>query len=182
MDNMNTCAQIAYHNNSLLSILNQREKQKDIFGIDVDELLTEMKFKVLFSTNQVRQNLKDYILKIYRSIIDENNAVEKAKKKKENLTASVAGLFNSFNNNDEGGGDENEEIYRTFIKIQKTKKVLEMTVQKEVSTSQCLVLFKEVSSYQQLKKTQTKEKFTQVLINSTAHNLFTPINGILGIT
>ena len=73
MDNMNTCAQIAYHNNSLLSILNQREKQKDIFGIDVDELLTEMKFKVLFSTNQVRQNLKDYILKIYRSIIDENN-------------------------------------------------------------------------------------------------------------
>ena len=110
--------------------------------------------------------------------------MEKAKKKKENLTASVAGLFNSFNNNDEGGGDgdENEEIYRTFIKIQKTKKVLEMTVQKEVSTSQCLVLFKEVSSYQQLKKTQTKEKFTQVLINSTAHNLFTPINGILGIT
>ena len=76
----------------------------------------------------MRQNLKDYILKIYRSIIDENNAVEKAKKKKENLTASVAGLFNSFNNNDEGGGDENEEIYRTFIKIQKTKKVLEMTV------------------------------------------------------
>ena len=129
----------------------------------------------------MRQNLKDYILKIYRSIIDENNAVEKAKKKKENLTASVAGLFNSFNN-EEGGGDENEEIYRTFINIQKTKKVLEMTVQKEVSTSQCLVLFKEVSSYQQLKKTQTKEKFTQVLINSTAHNLFTPINGILGIT
>jgi hypothetical protein len=160
MDNANTCAQIAYHNNSLLSILNQREKQKDIFGIDVDELLTEMKFKVLFSTNQVRQNLKDYILKIYRSIIDENNALDKAKKRKENLTASVAGLFNSFNNNDDGGGDDTEEIYRTYIKIQKTKKVLEMTVQKEVSTSQCLVLFKEVSSYQQLKKTQTKEKFT----------------------
>ena len=157
---MNTCAQIAYHNNSLLSILNQREKQKDIFGIDADELLTEMKFKVLFSTNQVRQNLKDYILKIYRSIIDENNAQDKAKKRKENLTASVAGLFNSFNNNDEGGGEDTEEIYRTYIKIQKTKKVLEMTVQKEVSTSQCLVLFKEVSSYQQLKKTQTKEKFT----------------------
>ena len=70
MDNANTSAQITYNNNSLLSILNQREKQKDIFGIDVDELLTEMKFKVLFSTNQVRQNLKDYILKIYRSILD----------------------------------------------------------------------------------------------------------------
>lgn len=57
-----------------------------------------------------------------------------------------------------------------------------MTVQKEMSTGQCLVLFKEVSSYQQMKKTQTREKFTQVLINSTAHNLFTPINGILGLT
>ena len=190
MENSNTCAKITYHNNSLLSILNQRgEKRKDIFfGIDVDELLIEMKFKVLFSTNQVRQNLMDYILKIYRSIIDENDALDLANKKKkrmENLTASVAELFNSFDNNNEdgaGGGDEKKEIFRTYIKIQKTKKVLEMTVQKEVSTSQCLVLFKEVSSYQQLKKTQTKEKFTQVLINSTAHNLFTPINGILGIT
>ncbi len=105
MDNANTSAQITYNNNSLLSILNQREKQKDIFGIDVDELLTEMKFKVLFSTNQVRQNLKDYILKIYRSIIDENNALDKAKMKKENLTTSVSGLFNSFNNNEDGGGD-----------------------------------------------------------------------------
>ena len=143
MENANTCAKITYHNNSLLSILNQRgEKRKDIFfGIDVDELLIEMKFKVLFSTNQVRQNLMDYILKIYRSIIDENDAldlVNKKKKRKEILTASVAELFNSFDNNNEdgaGGGDEKKEIFRTYIKIQKTKKVLEMTVQKEVSTS-----------------------------------------------
>jgi hypothetical protein len=51
----------------------REDKQKEnnmIFGVDVDELLTEMKFKVLFSTNQVRQNLKDYIIKIYKSIID----------------------------------------------------------------------------------------------------------------
>jgi len=46
-----TYAKISYSNNSLLMILNQREKKKDIFGIDVDELLTEIKFKVLFSTN-----------------------------------------------------------------------------------------------------------------------------------
>ena len=61
----------------MLSILNQQQHREDkqkennmIFGVDVDELLTEMKFKVLFSTNQVRQNLKDYIIKIYKSIID----------------------------------------------------------------------------------------------------------------
>lgn len=131
-----------------------------------------MKFKVLFSTNQVRQNLKDYILRIYRSIADG----KRIEKPTNNLSASVAGLFNSINED-----NSDSEIFRTYIKLQKNKKVLEMTVQKEVSTSQCLVLFKEVSSYQQLKKTQTKEKFTQVLINSTAHNLFTPINGILNL-
>ncbi len=49
-----TSAQITYSNSSLLSILIEKERKKEIFGIDVDELLTEMKFKVLFSTNQVR--------------------------------------------------------------------------------------------------------------------------------
>ena len=39
---------------------------------DIDEILTETRFKVLFSTNQDRQNLKDYILKIYKSISDES--------------------------------------------------------------------------------------------------------------
>ena len=39
-----------------------------------------------------------------------------------------------------------------------------------------------MSSYQKLQKNKTKEKYTNVLINSTAHNLFTPINGILGLT
>ena len=33
-----------------------------------------------------------------------------------------------------------------------------------------------------MQKSKTKEKCTNVLINSTAHNLFTPINGILGLT
>ena len=37
---------------------------------DVEEMLTEARFKVLFSTIQARQNLKDYILKIYKSIIE----------------------------------------------------------------------------------------------------------------
>jgi hypothetical protein len=133
-----TSAKITYSNNSLLTILNQRDKKKDIFGIDVDDLLSEMKFKVLFSTSQVRQNLKDYILRIYRSIADG----KRIEKPTNNLTASVAGLFNSVNED-----NTDSEIFRTYIKLQKTKKVLEMTVQKEISTSQCLVLFKEVSSY-----------------------------------
>lgn len=36
----------------------------------VEEMLTEARFKVLFSTTQERQNLKDYILKIYKTIVE----------------------------------------------------------------------------------------------------------------
>jgi hypothetical protein len=48
---------------------------------DVEEMLTEAKFKVLFSTNQERQNLKDYILKIYKSILEGSSSkMDKATK------------------------------------------------------------------------------------------------------
>lgn len=84
-----------------------------------------MKFKVLFSTNQVRQNLKDYILRIYRSIAD-GTRLENVNK----LTSSVAGLFTSLNDD-----NSDSEVFKTYIKLSKNKKVLEMTVQKEMSTS-----------------------------------------------
>jgi hypothetical protein len=52
-----------------------------VFEPDVEEMLTEAKFKVLFSTNQARQNLKDYILKIYKSIIEGSSSkLDKATK------------------------------------------------------------------------------------------------------
>jgi hypothetical protein len=48
---------------------------------DVEEMLTEAKFKVLFSSSQARQNLKDYILKIYKSIIEGSSSkLDKAAK------------------------------------------------------------------------------------------------------
>jgi len=118
-----TFAQISYSNNSLLTILLSKEKKQEL--IDIDEVLTQMKFKVLFSTNQVRQNLKDYILRIYRSIAD-GTRLENVNK----LTFSVAGLFTSLNDD-----NSDSEVFKTYIKLSKNKKVLEMTVQKEMSTS-----------------------------------------------
>ncbi len=39
-----------------------------------------------------------------------------------------------------------------------------------------------MSSYKKLQVTKTKEKFTNLFLNTTAHNLFTPINGLIGIS
>ncbi|TNV86645.1 hypothetical protein FGO68_gene11630 [Halteria grandinella] len=162
--------QITYFNTSLINILQNKKKER----VEIEDLLAQTKFKVLFSTGQVRQNLKDYILRAYKSIADNSRYPGQHA---QGLQQGVNLITSSYQ-------DEGSELegFKTYIKLQKSKKVIEMTVQKEISTSQCLVLLKEVSSYQQLKKTQTKEKFTQVLINSTAHNLFTPINGIVNLT
>eukprot|EP00347_Sterkiella_histriomuscorum_P020244 403338541 len=74
-------------------------------------------------------------------------------------------------------------IEKQFIKISNSKKVLELQITKiEDSNPQVLFLFKEVSSYKKLQFTKTKEKFTNLFLNTTAHNLFTPINGMIGIS
>lgn len=46
---------------------------------------------------------------------------------------------------------------------------------------QVLFLFKEVSIYNKLQKAKTTEKFTNILINSIAHNLFTPLNSLISL-
>ena len=45
--------------------------------------------------------------------------------------------------------------------------------------SQVLFLFKEISIFNKLSKAQTTEKFSNLLINSIAHNLFTPLNALI---
>ncbi|CDW85046.1 multi-sensor hybrid histidine kinase [Stylonychia lemnae] len=45
-----------------------------------------------------------------------------------------------------------------------------------------MIVFKEISNYKKLQKSKTKEQFTNILVNSTAHNISTPINSIKGFT
>ncbi|CDW71321.1 multi-sensor hybrid histidine kinase [Stylonychia lemnae] len=47
---------------------------------------------------------------------------------------------------------------------------------------QILIVFKELSAFKKLQKTKNREKFTNIFINSTAHNVYTPLNGLIGIT
>lgn len=46
---------------------------------------------------------------------------------------------------------------------------------------QFLFLLKDINTFKKLQKSKTREQFTNVFINSTAHNIFTPINGMIGV-
>jgi len=43
-------------------------------------------------------------------------------------------------------------------------------------------LFKEVSDYNKLTKAKTTEKLSNLLINSVAHNLYTPLTHLVSLT
>jgi nitrogen-specific signal transduction histidine kinase len=80
------------------------------------------------------------------------------------------------------GGQEGK-MKKDFIKISSQKRELELQVTKiDDKNHQVLFVFKEVSSYKKLQYEKTKEKFTNLFLNTTAHNLFTPINGLIGIS
>jgi len=68
---------------------------------------------------------------------------------------------------------------RLFLKVLKTRAVIELHMIKLDDDSQVLFLFKEVSVYNKLSKAKTTEKISNILINSIAHNLFTPLNVLI---
>ncbi|CDW91743.1 multi-sensor hybrid histidine kinase [Stylonychia lemnae] len=68
-----------------------------------------------------------------------------------------------------------------FFKIEPINESLQINVNHLEQEGQLLIVFKEISAYKKLQKTKHREKFTNIFINSTAHNIFTPINGLIGI-
>jgi glycine betaine/choline ABC-type transport system substrate-binding protein len=72
---------------------------------------------------------------------------------------------------------------RLFLKVfnpnSHSKRIIELNMVKLDDDSQVLFLFKEVSIYNKLSKAKTTEKFSNILINSIAHNLFTPLNALI---
>ena len=68
---------------------------------------------------------------------------------------------------------------RLFLKVLSPKRIIELNMVKLDTDSQVLFLFKEVSIYNKLSKAKTTEKFSNILINSIAHNLFTPLNALI---
>ena len=72
---------------------------------------------------------------------------------------------------------------RLFLKVydpnKNHKRTIELNMVKLDNDSQVLFLFKEVSIYNRLSKARTTERFTNLLINSIAHNLFTPLNALI---
>jgi K+-sensing histidine kinase KdpD len=68
---------------------------------------------------------------------------------------------------------------KLFLKLLNPKRIIELNMVKLDDESQVLFLFKEVSTYNKLEKEKTQEKFANILINSIAHNLFTPLNQLI---
>ena len=68
---------------------------------------------------------------------------------------------------------------RLFLKVLNPRVVIELHIIKLDDESQVLFLFKEVSVYNKLSKAKTTEKISNILINSIAHNLFTPLNVLI---
>ena len=68
---------------------------------------------------------------------------------------------------------------RLFLKVLIPRAIIELHMIKLDSDNQVLFLFKEVSVYNKLSKARTTEKFSNILINSIAHNLFTPLNVLI---
>lgn len=68
---------------------------------------------------------------------------------------------------------------KLFLKLLNPKRIIELNMVKLDDETQVLFLFKEVSTYNKLEKEKTQEKFANILINSIAHNLFTPLNQLI---
>jgi hypothetical protein len=69
-----------------------------------------------------------------------------------------------------------------ILKVLDPNRIIELNIVKLDDESQVLFLFKEVSVYNRLSKARTTEKFSNILINSIAHNLFTPLNALIQLT
>ncbi|CDW71973.1 multi-sensor hybrid histidine kinase [Stylonychia lemnae] len=76
---------------------------------------------------------------------------------------------------------DDKELKEYYFKVEPINISLHINVNNLIQESQILIVFKEVSTYKKLQKTKHREKFTNIFINSTAHNIFTPINGLIGI-
>ena len=73
---------------------------------------------------------------------------------------------------------------RLLLKVLNPNRKIELNMVKldnEGEKVQILFLFKEVSIYNKLQKAKTTEKFTNILINSIAHNLYTPLNSLISL-
>lgn len=68
---------------------------------------------------------------------------------------------------------------RFFLQLLRPRRIVELSIVKLNDQSQIMFLFKEISIYNKLSKAKTTEKFSNILINSIAHNLFTPLNALI---
>ncbi|CDW71304.1 multi-sensor hybrid histidine kinase [Stylonychia lemnae] len=77
--------------------------------------------------------------------------------------------------------DQNQQ-YNYYFKVEPIGVSLQVSVSYIWQDERILIVFKEISTLKKLQKIKNREQFTNIFINSTAHNIFTPINGLIGIS
>eukprot|EP00347_Sterkiella_histriomuscorum_P014607 403360234 len=74
-----------------------------------------------------------------------------------------------------------QQVSNYYFKLEPISISIQVNFSHLTEDGQILIIFKEISAIKKLQNAKNKEKFTNIFINSTAHNIFTPINGLLGI-
>ena len=74
-----------------------------------DELLKKLKFKVMFSADHLRQNLKDYVFRIYKSLKEQSKEMD--------------------------GQEQSPPLFKAYLKLSKNKRILELNVTQIVGSS-----------------------------------------------
>ncbi|CDW81259.1 multi-sensor hybrid histidine kinase [Stylonychia lemnae] len=172
------CDRIIYHNKALVQIFmgesyklhNQSHKYSfDFLNSDQDNNNQN-------SSNNKKQDQNDqqYMtlndLGIGISIQEEFNQQKK-------INQSLSSFIEKIRKNI----SKSSEQQKFYIKLQPNNISIEINVVSFEQDSQILLLFKEIGAFKKLQKSKTREQFTNVFINSTAHNIFTPINGMIGV-
>ncbi len=136
--------------------LNKRRFNEKRVGPIFDEIFKDIRFKIIFQSSQstgetIRHSTDPQFLNDF-----------------------ICKQMEYFKTNLPSGYSE-----RLFLKVLNPRAVIELHIIKLDDESQVLFLFKEVSVYNKLSKAKTTEKISSILINSIAHNLFTPLNVLI---
>eukprot|EP00347_Sterkiella_histriomuscorum_P023930 403332893 len=166
---------IAIYNRALVRIIKGYQKL-DEFNQDHDYLDSCQESKFQYSQNNSSKecqydNLEDLFSGI--NVAEEFNQERKSKQKYQSLLKYIDQTRKS--------QQLKPDQSKHFLKLQPNNISVELSVITLAQDNQILFLFKDISVFKKLQKTKTQDQFTNVFINSTAHNIFTPINGMIGV-
>eukprot|EP00347_Sterkiella_histriomuscorum_P008105 403346353 len=174
LNNDQACNKIVFHNQEIIRLFSQEYKKQQDTPIRVHDsiLLCSMQEKKSdeSSTHDSEINLRSLCHQV--KIKKEFNHIKT--EETQNLYKFIQEIRASILQ------QQDLEQQKFFIKIIPSNISLELKIINLKQDKRVLFMFKEISAIKRIQKSKTQEQFTNVFLNSTAHCIFTPINGIMG--